>query len=100
MSMLLSLALLWATTFPIMYVDQKMRVGKAAKTDVPDLRDKSFAIYYLLALFSGMLILPIYFFVTRGRPIGLLVGLGWAVVAGLVSFFLRVLIVMTMGLAH
>jgi hypothetical protein len=81
-----------------MYVDQKLRVAKAAKTDVPDLRDKSFAIYYLLALFSGMLILPIYFFVTRGKPIGLLIGLGWAVLAAFVSFLLRGLIVMILGM--
>jgi hypothetical protein len=47
MSTILSLALLWATTFPIMFADQRLRDAKSAKSEVPDLRDKSFGIYYL-----------------------------------------------------
>jgi hypothetical protein len=42
MSVILSWALLWTTTFPIMYADQKLRDAKSAKSEVPDLRDKSF----------------------------------------------------------
>ena len=98
MSVLLSWALLWSTTFPIMYADQKLRDAKSAKNEIPDLRDKSFGIYYLLAFVSGMLILPIYFYVTRGKKIGLLIGLGWAVLAATVALVLRVTILAMLGL--
>ena len=99
MATLLSWVLLWATTFPIMYVDQKLRDAKSAKNDVPDLRDKSFTLYYVLALVSGMLILPIYFYVSRGKRIGLLIGLGWAVLAAIVAGILQVLLSSALGLA-
>jgi hypothetical protein len=98
MSFILSWVLLWATTFPIMYVDQRLRDSEAAKNDVPDLRDKSFGVYYLLAFLSGMLILPIYFYVTRGKKVGLLIGLGWAVVAGVVALILRLTLFAVLGL--
>jgi hypothetical protein len=81
--------LLWATTFPIMYVDQKLQDAKRAKNDVPDLRDKSFGLYYLLGLFAGMLILPVYFYVSRGKKSAILIGLGWSILAAIVAAFLR-----------
>ena len=81
-----------------MYADQKLRDAKSAKNEIPDLRDKSFGIYYLLAFVSGMLILPIYFYVTRGKKIALLIGLGWAVLAASVALVLRVAILAMLGL--
>lgn len=97
MSVILSWALLWSTTFPIMFADQKLRDAKSAKNEIPDLRDKSFAIYYVLGFVSGMLILPIYFYVTRGKKIGLLIGLGWAILAAVVALVLRIAILAMLG---
>ena len=98
MSAIVALVLLWATTFPIMFADQKLREAKSAKSEVPDLRDKSFGMYYLLVLVSGMLILPIYFYVTREKKIGLLIGLGWAILAAIVAGILRLVILSMLGL--
>ena len=98
MATLLSWVLVWATTFPIMFVDQKLRDAKSAKNDVPDLRDKSFTLYYLLALVSGMLILPIYFYVSRGKKSALLIGLGWAVLAAFVASILQRILSSALGL--
>jgi hypothetical protein len=96
---LLPWVLLWATTFPIMYVDQKRQDAKRAKSDVPDLRDKSFSLYYVLGLFSGMLILPVYFYVSRGKKSAILIGLGWSVLAFVVAAFLRGFLMGLFGLS-
>jgi hypothetical protein len=45
-----------------------------------------------------MLILPVYFYVTRGKKIGLLIGLGCAILAAVVALLLRVAILAMLGL--
>jgi len=55
-----------------------------------DLRDKSVGIYFMLALVSSFLILPIYFYVRRGGA-GAAIGIGLAVAVAILASMVSVM---------
>jgi hypothetical protein len=75
-------------TYVVMLVEQQFEQKKV--DDVPDLRERSVGIYFALALFSSVIILPIYFYVRRG-PIGVAIGIGLAVAVAVISFAVTVI---------
>jgi hypothetical protein len=81
--MLIFAAVTLMLTFVVMLIEQRL-VPPRKPDDVPDLRERSVGIYFLLALFSSAIILPIYFYVRRG-PIGIAIGFAFTIVVAIVS---------------
>jgi hypothetical protein len=75
-----------ALTYLVMFIEQRMTPNKSAD-GVEDLRDKSVGMYFVLALISSLLILPIYFYVRRGST-GIAIGIGLAVAVLVVAVVL------------
>ena len=82
-------------TLLIMFIEVKLTPERNASGEV-DLRDKSVGIYFMLALVSSFLILPIYFYVRRGGA-GAAIGLGLAVAVAILASMVSVMFQLALG---
>ena len=76
-------------TLLIMFIEVKLTPERNESGEI-DLRDKSVGIYFMLALVSSFLILPIYFYVRRGGA-GAAIGLGLAVAVAILASMVSVM---------
>ena len=90
--MLIEYVVTMVLTLMVMYVEVKLTPEKDTQGNV-DLRDKSVGIYFMLALLSSALILPIYFYVRRGWA-GLFTGIGLAIAVGMVGGLVQLIVLL------
>jgi len=90
--MLIEYVVTMVLTLVVMYVEVKLTPEKDAQGNA-DLRDNSVGIYFVLALLSSVLILPIYFYVRRGGA-GLFIGIGLAIAVGMVGGLVQLIVLL------
>lgn len=66
----------------VIFIDQRRRANATDQYGYAVSDDISLANYLIAAVFCGGLVFPFYFWATRKTAVGLLIGIGFAIVGG------------------